>query len=116
MKLFAVFFIPLSVGLMATTFGQLTSIVLAHKAAAAEKEFLNRRMTEADFEIMDVDKSGTVDYEEFVTFMLVAMGKVDHEDMLELKDTFNHLCSGGDSVQLQDLKGQIHRNGEDSDA
>ena len=64
-KLFAVFFIPTSVGIMAETFGRLTGVFLKHKSDQAEREFLNRRLTSADLEVMDRNTDGKVDYEEF---------------------------------------------------
>ena len=62
MRLFAVIFIPVSIGLTATTFARLTSIVTEHKASSSEKEFLNLKITEANFILMDVNQSGTVNY------------------------------------------------------
>jgi len=103
MRLFAVIFIPFSVGLLATTFGNVTSVILTHKHAIAEREFLSRTMTETDFGIMDADDDGHVSYEEFITFMLVSMGKVDHEDMIQLKDVYHNMSKKGDSLSIHDL-------------
>jgi len=112
MRLFAVIFIPFSVGLLATTFGRLTSVVLAHKAAKAENLFLRRKMTQIDFKAMDVDDDKTVNYEEFITFMLVSMGKVDHEDMIELRQIFNGLCAGKGVLTIEDLESRALEKSE----
>lgn len=104
MRLFAVFFIPLSVGTLANLFGRLTSIVVSHKATNVQKEFLKRKMTEIDFKRMDVDKDDQVSYEEFITFMLVSMGKVEHEDMLQLNVIYHQLSVGKGGIRLSDLQ------------
>jgi len=104
MRLFAVFFIPFSVGTLATTFARLTSILISHKAANVEKEFLKRKMTETDFKRMDVDGDDRVSYEEFITFMLVSMGKVEHEDMIQLNVIYHQLSAGTGGIQLDDLR------------
>ena len=103
-KIFAIFFIPLSVAIMADTFGRLTGVFLKHKTDQAEREFLNRRFTQADLHAMDRDSNGEVDYEEFVRFMLVSMGKVSMEDMDRLKAVYDALDVDHDgSLQLNDL-------------
>ena len=97
-------FIPVSVVIMAETFGRLTGVFLKHKSEEAEREFLNRRLTEADLQIMDRDANGLVDYEEFVRFMLVSMGKVTMEDMDRLKGLYDDLDADHDgSLQIHDL-------------
>jgi len=107
MRLCAVIFIPFSVGLIASTFGNVTSVILTHKHAIAEKEFLSRKMTETDFGIMDVDGDGSVSYEEFITFMLVSMGKVDHEDMIQLKEIYHNMSKKGCSLKLHDVSKDV---------
>ena len=89
---------------MADTFGRLTGVFLKHKTDQAEREFLNRRFTQADLHAMDRDSNGEVDYEEFVRFMLVSMGKVSMEDMDRLKAVYDALDVDHDgSLQLNDL-------------
>jgi potassium channel subfamily K len=104
MKLFAIVYVPLSVALMAGIIGKITGVHLRRKALKDEYEFLNREMTKTDFELMDEDNDGEVTYEEFLTFMLVSMGKVDMEDMNRMKDLYEKLDTNGDgSIQLDDL-------------
>jgi Ca2+-binding EF-hand superfamily protein len=89
---------------MAETFGRLTGVFLKHKSDQAEREFLNRRLTSADLEVMDRNTDGKVDYEEFVRFMLVSMGKVTMEDMDRLKGLYEDLDVDHDgSLQINDL-------------
>ncbi len=65
-RLFAVLFIPCSVMVMAELFGRLIKVYLERKAHEAEEEFLNRRMTLADFNRMDIDQNGSVTYGMFM--------------------------------------------------
>jgi len=106
MRLCAVILIPFSVGLLANTFGRLTAVIVGNKEAIKQKEFLSQKMTETDLKIMDVNGDGNVSYQEFVTFMLVAMEKVDHEEMIRLGEIYQNLGVGGhnDGVRLEDLK------------
>ena len=77
---------------------------MKYKTDQAEREFLNRRFTQADLDAMDRDCNGEVDYEEFVRFMLVSMGKVTMEDMDRLKSVYDALDVDHDgSLQLNDL-------------
>ena len=89
---------------MAEIFGRLTGVFLKYKTDQAERDFLNRRFTKADLDAMDRNSNGEVDYEEFVRFMLVSMGKVTMEDMDRLKSVYDALDVDHDgSLKLDDL-------------
>lgn len=103
-KLFAVLLIPSSVMVIAELFNRLIAVYLKRRADECEEEFLNRRMTLADFHQMDVDNSGTVTYDEFIKFFLVTMGKVKEEDMDRLKNLYDKFDANGDGdIQIEDL-------------
>ena len=103
-RLFAVVFIPCSVMVVAELFGRLIYVYLEKRALEAELEFLNRRMTLADFNTMDVDKNGSVTYDEFIRFFLVTMGKVKEEDMDHLKQLYEKFDANHDgTLQIDDL-------------
>ena len=91
MRLFCIFYIPVSVGLIAGIFGRLIEVYLKGRAKEAEDEFLSRQINLDDFIDMDVDGDGKVTREEFMQFMLICMGKVSKEDLDKLSDLFQKL-------------------------
>lgn len=104
MRLFAVFFIPVAVGLMADIFGRLIGVYVKAKAVEVEDEFLSRRMNLIDFIEMDIDGDGQVTKEEFLCFMLISMGKVSKEDLEKLNDLYQKLDEDNSGhLDLDDL-------------
>lgn len=65
--------------------GRIAAVYLRRQARRAEKQFLRRAMTLADLERMDTNRDGVVQRDEFLTFMLVALRKVDQEDIDEVR-------------------------------
>ena len=92
---------------MARTFAKLTAVYLRHKARAAEQEYFNRNLTEADLEQMDVEGgpgSESVGYDEFLVFMLVAMGKVSPEDIQKMEELYQRLDADSEgALKVEDL-------------
>jgi len=88
MRLFAVLFIPFSIAVMAEFVARVASLYIDRKVYESEQEFLSRKMTVKDFENMDTDGDGFVTHEEFICFMLLAMGKVEKECLDEIKRIF----------------------------
>jgi len=88
MRLFAVLFIPFSVAVMAEFVARVAALYIDRKVHESEQEFLSRKMTVKDFENMDTDGNGFVTHEEFICFMLLAMGKVEKECLDEIKRIF----------------------------
>eukprot|EP00586_Coscinodiscus_wailesii_P019057 CAMPEP_0172518124 /NCGR_PEP_ID=MMETSP1066-20121228/290628_1 /TAXON_ID=671091 /ORGANISM="Coscinodiscus wailesii, Strain CCMP2513" /LENGTH=272 /DNA_ID=CAMNT_0013300451 /DNA_START=373 /DNA_END=1191 /DNA_ORIENTATION=- len=104
MRLLAIFFVPLSVGLVGYILGDIAQWYTDRQIQMAEKEFMSQELTLADLEAMDDDGSNSVDMMEFVSFMLVAMHKVDHETINELKELFNRLdVDGSGSLDRLDI-------------
>jgi Ca2+-binding EF-hand superfamily protein len=90
--------------IIAELFGRLIRVYLERKAHEAEEEFLNRRMTLADFNRMDVDKNGSVTYDEFIKFFLVTMGKVKEDEMDRMKELYDSFDVNNDgTLQVDDL-------------
>jgi Ca2+-binding EF-hand superfamily protein len=103
-RLLAVVFIPLSV----ISLGEIIASCVAHlnaKAAAkAEKDFLRREITFDDLEYLDVNDDGKVCQLDFITFMLLAMQKVDRKTMKDLKSLFKALDAGKTGfIEKEDL-------------
>jgi len=104
MRLFAVFFIPLSVAVLANILGRIAGYYMDRQAAKNEKKFLQRELTLADLTAMDVDGDGSVTLGEFLSFMLVAMQKVDKEAIDELIELFEKLdADHSGALQKADL-------------
>uniref|UniRef100_A0A7S4JFB5 EF-hand domain-containing protein n=1 Tax=Odontella aurita TaxID=265563 RepID=A0A7S4JFB5_9STRA len=118
MRLYAVFFIPLSVSVLASILGRIAGFYMDRQAAKHEKDFLERELTLADLSEMDTDGDGEVCRGEFLSFMLVAMQKVDKETVDQLTELFNRLdADGSGSLQKNDLmlltrRNNLNRQGE----
>jgi Ca2+-binding EF-hand superfamily protein len=89
---------------MAKSISKMTGVYLRHKAKATEQEYFNRKLTENDFELMDVEGEGHVGYDEFLVFMLVAMGKVNPEDIQKMEELYQRLDAENEgAIKIEDL-------------
>lgn len=113
MKLIAVFYMPICIYVMARTFSKLTIVYLQHKSKATEQEYYNRNLSDTDFESMDIEENeGSVGYDEFLVFMLVAMGKVSPEDIQKMEELYQRLDADIDGVlRVEDLFSMAYGNG-----
>mmetsp|Transcript_21578 Transcript_21578/g.26436 ORF Transcript_21578/g.26436 Transcript_21578/m.26436 type:complete len:495 (-) Transcript_21578:309-1793(-) len=104
MRLFAVFFIPFSVAIAGEMIGRIATIFANREEARAEQRFLARELTMQDLIVMDTDNSGEVSFNEFLTFMLVTMQKVEQDTVDELKVVFTGLnLDGSGTIKKDDL-------------
>lgn len=104
MRLITVIYLPGCVVVMAKSFASLTSVYLIHKARAAEQEYFNRNLSETDFESIDIEGEGNVGYDEFLVFMLVAMGKVTPEEIQKMEELYQRLDADSDgNLKVEDL-------------
>ena len=89
---------------MAQIIGSITELFIKRTAENNEKKFLNRELTPKDISEMDVDGDGTVNYDEFLSFMLVTMGKVERQDIDQLKELYRKLDRDNDQIlSIHDL-------------
>lgn len=103
-RLFAIVFIPLSVVTLGEVIASVFSFVSSRIAAKAEKDFIRREITLSDLEYLDVNDDGKVCELDFITFMLVAMHKVDQRTIKDLLRLFHALDAGKDGfIQKEDL-------------
>lgn len=103
-RMIAVIFIPLSVITLGEVIASIFAFITSRASARAEKDFLRREITLSDLEYLDIDDDGKVNEMDFVTFMLVAMQKVDKKTMTDLKKVFHALDVGKDGyIQKEDL-------------
>jgi hypothetical protein len=101
-RCFSILFLPFSVAVTAEFFRRISGVYLSHKSEQAEEEFLNRRLTETDIDRMDFDRNGSVNHEEFVRFMLIAMGKCSAHDLDRLDAVFKRLDKNGEGLLNKD--------------
>jgi Ca2+-binding EF-hand superfamily protein len=84
--------------------GRIAAAFIDRKAQKLEDRFLARSMTLSDLEVMDTNKDGEVSEAEFLTYMLVALQKVEQEDIDQIKSLFQKLDkSQTGAINKQDL-------------
>jgi len=81
----------LAVAVLGEFLGRIAGVFLDSKADALEDRFLARSMTLMDLQRMDTDKDGRVSESEFLAHMLVAIQKIDKEDVDEIRALFRSL-------------------------
>ena len=92
---FCIVYLLIAVGGFAMSLSKFSSIVMEVEAERALNEFVNRGVSMAMIEEMDVDGSGSVDRAEFLRYMLITMGKVEAEDLDKLLGIFAKLDHDG---------------------
>lgn len=90
-KLYCILFVPFGVAVFANTLGRIARIYIRRKNRMAERKFMRRSITLCDLRAMDANDDGMVTMEDFLTFMLVALQKVDRELLEELRAVFRSL-------------------------
>ena len=90
MRLFAVIYIPVLVGVMGQILGSVATHIMDMKRKALLRSIQNRQLRVHDLLAMDSDGDGNVTELEFISFMLVKMQKVDAELLDELRRKFRH--------------------------
>lgn len=90
-KLACVFFLPFCAAVLGEFLSRIASTYMSRKQQKTEREFLSKTLTLCDIKNLDLDQDGRVDLAEFLRYMLVAMQKVDKDDIDELVETFNRL-------------------------
>jgi potassium channel subfamily K len=90
-KLYAIFFLPFQVAVFGEVLSRIAGVYMARKARETEQAFLRRDLTLRDLQVMDVDKDNKVTYGEFLSFMLVALEKVEKSQVDEIRTIFESL-------------------------
>lgn len=98
------FFLPLLVAVLGRFLAAVASVYMRSQRRRAELKFLSRTMTIYDMQAMDENNDGEVQKSEFLAFMLVALNKVDQEDITEIMSLFDKLdVSKTGSIGMKDL-------------
>lgn len=108
-KLYCVFFLPLAVAVFGEVLGRIATVYIQRKTRSAEKKFLRRSITSCDVRKMDLNDDGMVDMGEFLTFMLVALQKVDKKFMNDLRVIFHSLDTNDNGMIDRDDLDELAR-------
>jgi potassium channel subfamily K len=101
-KVYCILFLPFAVAVFGEVLGRIAGVYIQRKVRRAEVKFLHRSVTRCDLSRMDANHDGMVDMEEFLTFMLVALQKVDRESIDDLKTIFRSLDTNGNGMLDKD--------------
>jgi hypothetical protein len=112
-RLACCFFLPLLVAVLGQFLAAVASIYMKRQRRRAELKFLTRTMTIYDMQAMDENNDGEVQESEFLAFMLVALNKVNKEEIAEIMSLFDRLdVSKSGTIDMKDLvvsKSEIFR-------
>lgn len=97
-KLYCIFLLPLAVAVFGEILGRIATVYIQRKQQVAQQKFLHRSLTLCDIRNMDSDDDGRVDMADFLSFMLIALQKVDRKTIEELKTIFRSLDSNGNGL------------------
>jgi potassium channel subfamily K len=89
----------------AVSLSKFGSIIMEVEAERAVDRFVARGVTETMIDAMDCDGTGSIDRGEFALYMLVAMGKVEQEDVDKVCSMFDRLDQDGSgTLDVDDVR------------
>lgn len=107
MRILAVFYLPLAVGVVGEFTGAIASAFVDHAAEKADDKFLHtfeNKLCIEDIHEIDQGDDKKVNELEFIVFMLKAMKKVDKADIDDLKAVFKRLdVDGSGELDADDM-------------
>jgi hypothetical protein len=109
-KIACVFYLPLAVAVLGEFVGRIAAAYMDRKQDHIESQFMARSMTLSDLDVIDTNNDGGVSKNEFLSFMLVALQKVEKEEIDEIMTLFRKLDKSntgtidkGDLIELSSL-------------
>eukprot|EP00008_Paramoeba_atlantica_P010612 CAMPEP_0201475658 /NCGR_PEP_ID=MMETSP0151_2-20130828/1037_1 /ASSEMBLY_ACC=CAM_ASM_000257 /TAXON_ID=200890 /ORGANISM="Paramoeba atlantica, Strain 621/1 / CCAP 1560/9" /LENGTH=328 /DNA_ID=CAMNT_0047855807 /DNA_START=77 /DNA_END=1063 /DNA_ORIENTATION=+ len=90
-KVFTIFYALIGTLLTAFSLGKFADLFVESQREAAIQRILSKKLDHKSIATMDADGDGKVSPLEFVEHMLVKLGKVSEQDILELKEQFRKL-------------------------
>jgi len=113
-RLACVFFLPFTVAVLGELLTRIASTYMDRQQHKVEHEFLNRAITLSDIKNLDMNDDGKVDLSEFLRYMLVALQKVQKEDLEEIVAAFHRLDADGSGYlsvdDLTTVSGSLRRS------
>ena len=101
----AIFFIPLSVGVIGQGLAGVVNVFVEEEIKKANAKLMSRELTMEDLDNMNTDDDGEVSELEFIEFMLKTMKKVDKALLDDLHRQFRKMdADGSGSLQKADLE------------
>lgn len=97
-KVYCLFFYPLAVCVFGEVLARIAGVYMQRKQRGAEHKFLHRALTLCDLRKMDTNRDGSVTKEEFISYMLVALQKVDQEFIDDLREIFDNIDTTGKGI------------------
>jgi voltage-gated potassium channel Kch len=91
MRAIYIFYLPFSVAVFGQILSKIAGVYMTRKAREADEKFLHRHLALRDLKAMDVDGDGKVSYGEFLSFIIVALDKVEKEEVDEIHLLFKSL-------------------------
>jgi hypothetical protein len=108
-RVICIFWIPLAVAVTGGFLGRIAGAFIDQNNNLEEERFLQRAMTLADLQAMDYDCDSRVSPDEFLRYMLVALQKVDKEDIDEIMVVFQKLDRGNSGyIEKEDIRSGLH--------
>lgn len=104
-RVFASVYVLIACGGLAVSMSNFGSIIMAIEADHRANQMVQRGVTEAMIREMDSDGSGGISRAEFLEYMLVAMGKLEAEDLEQVIAMFNQLdADGSGELDVEDIR------------
>jgi len=101
---FQIGFMIIAVGVVANGFGTLVEVIGVIGKIHRIEKFCSRGVTPELIEEIDEDGSGEVDRYEFLTYMLVNMGKIEQDDVEQVMALFDFYdLDGSGAIDINDL-------------
>jgi len=114
-RLVAVLYVPFCAFTLGGIIQSVSNVYITRLTRESERKFLNRKLTKKDLIAMDINSDGKVTRGEFLTFMLVIMGKVDAVFIEKLNGVFDRLdVDNSNDLTISDLI-NLHENISDNE-
>ncbi|CAJ1954484.1 unnamed protein product [Cylindrotheca closterium] len=94
-KVICIVYLPLAAAVFGELLAQIAGAYIEWCSDAVEDEFLDRALEKGDLEKMDLDDDDIVKPYEFLSYMLVTLGKAETEDINEILELFKKLDKDG---------------------
>lgn len=89
------------------------SVYLRRQKQKAEIKFMSHSLTLSDLKSMDLTKDGKVTEHEFVVYMLMALQKIEEEDIQSIQKLFKELDQTGNGyLDQRDLYERQYSSGD----